>query len=129
MAMKASKRIRTIPLTAIVFFITGIFWIITSLTSDSSIHTIGVGLLSLAAGVLMVKGLSTGYGWSFYTATSLYNLVLFAYMAYASSLLMDAGLVAQALVSFACYIVAAVLYLIIVLRAFFKPTYLTAKPE
>ena len=129
MAMKASKRIRTVPLTAIVFFITGIFWIIASLTSDSSIHTIGVGLLSLAAGVLMVKGLITGYGWSFYTATSLYNLVLFAYMAYASSLLMDAGLVAQALVSFACYIVAAVLYLIIVLRAFFKPTYLTAKPE
>ncbi len=124
--MKANKKATHISLTAIVFFVTGAFWIIASLTSESSIHTIGVGLLSLAAGVLMVKGLNSGYGWSFYTATSLYNLVLFAYMAYASSLLMDAGLVAQALVSLVSYAVAAAIYLIIVLRAFYKPTYLTA---
>jgi len=127
--MEAKKRIRHIPLTTIVFFITGAFWIVASLTSESSIHTLGVGLLSLVAGVLIVKGLSSGYGWSFYTATSLYNLVLFAYMAYASSLLIGAGLVAQALVSLVGYIVAAVIYLVIVLRAFYKPTHLTAKPE
>ena len=127
--MKGDKKIRPIPLTAIIFFITGVFWIIASLTSESSIHTIGVGLLTLAAGVLMVKGLSSGYGWSFYTATSLYNLVLFAYMAYASSLLMDVGLVAQALISLVGYTIAAGIYLIIVLKAFYKPTYLTAKPK
>jgi len=127
--MKGDKKIRPIPLTAIIFFITGVFWIIASLTSESSIHTIGVGLLTLAAGVLMVKGLSSGYGWSFYTATSLYNLVLFAYMAYASSLLMDVGLVAQALISLVGYTIAAGIYLIIVLKAFYKPTYLTAKSE
>jgi hypothetical protein len=127
--MKADKKIRHIPLTALVFFITGAFWIVASLTSESSIHTIGVGLLSLAAGVLMVKGLSSGYGWSFYTATSLYNLVLFAYMAYASFLLIEVGLLAQALITLVGYVVAAAIYLIIVLRAFHKPTYLTDKLE
>jgi len=127
--MAAKKRIRNIPLTTLIFFITGVFWIVVSLTSESSIHTIGVGLLSLVAGVLIVKGLSSGYGWSFCTATSLYNLVLFAYMAYASSLLIDAGLVAQALLSLLGYAVAAAIYLIIVLRAFYKPTHLAAKPE
>jgi len=127
--MKGDKKIRPIPLTAIVFFVTGAFWIIASLTSESSLHTLGVGTLSIAAGVLIVKGLSSGYGWSFYTATSLYNLVLFAYMAYASSLLMDVGLVAQALLSLVGYTIAAGIYLIIVLRAFYKPTYLTTKPE
>lgn len=125
--MKTDKRIRPIPLTAIVFFITGVFWITASLASESSIHTIGVGLLSLAAGALMAKGFYSGYGWSFYTATSLYNLVLFAYMAYASSLLIGVGLVAQGLVSVVGYVAAAAIYLAIVLRAFYKPTYLTAK--
>jgi len=127
--MKANKRLRPIPLTAIVFFITGVFWIIASLTSESSLHSIGVGLLSLVAGVLTVKGLSSGYGWSFYTATSLYNLVLFAYMAYASSLLIEVGLVTQALLSLVGYVVAAAIYLLIVLRAFYKPTYLPTKSD
>jgi di/tricarboxylate transporter len=127
--MEAKKRTRQTPLTVIIFFITGAFWIIASLTSESSIHTLGVGLLSLAAGALMLKGLSSGYCWSFYTATSLYNLVLFAYMAYASSYLSNAGLVTQALVSLVGYAVAAMIYLFIVLRAFYKPTYLTSKAE
>jgi hypothetical protein len=127
--MEAKKRGRQTPLTAIIFFITGAFWVITSLTSESSIHTLGVGLLSLAAGALVVKGLRSGYGWSFYTATSLYNLVLFAYMAYASSYLSNAGLVTQALVSLVGYAVAAAIYLFIVLRAFYKPTYPTTEPE
>jgi len=127
--MEAKNRTRQTPLTAIIFFITGAFWIIASLTSESSIHTLGVGLLSLKAGALMLKGLSSGYCWSFYTATSLYNLVLFAYMAYASSYLSNAGLVTQALVSLVGYAVAAMIYLFIVLRAFYKPTYLTSKAE
>ena len=126
--MKA-KRIRSLPLTAIIFLVTGIFWIIASLSSESSIHTIGVGLISLVAGVLMTKGFYSRYGWSFYTATSLYNFVLFAYMAYASSLLIEVGLLAQGLVSLLGYLIAAAIYLFILLRAFHKPMYLESKPE
>jgi hypothetical protein len=127
--MKANKRFRSLPLTAIVFLVTGIFWIIASLSSESSIHTVGVGLISLAAGALMTKGFYSRYGWSFYTATSLYNFVLFAYMAYASSLLIEVGILAQGLVSLLGYLIAAIIYLIILLRAFYKPIYLGSKSD
>jgi hypothetical protein len=127
--MKANKRFRSLPLTAIVFLVTGIFWIIASLSSESSIHTVGVGLISLAAGALMTKGFYSRYGWSFYTATSLYNFVLFAYMAYASSLLIEVGILAQGLVSLLGYLIAAIIYLIILLRAFYKPIYLESKSD
>jgi hypothetical protein len=127
--MKANKRFRSLPLTAIVFLVTGIFWIIASLSSESSIHTVGAGLISLAAGALMTKGFYSRYRWSFYTATSLYNFVLFAYMAYASSLLIEVGILAQGLVSLLGYLIAAIIYLIILLRAFYKPIYLESKSD
>ncbi len=118
--MKALGRIRSLPLTAIVFIITGLFWIISSILSESSLHTLGVGLISLAAGVLILKGLASGYGWSFYTAASLYNLILFAYMAYASSILIQIGLVSLGVASIVGYLLAAATYLIITFKAFYR---------
>ncbi|MEM3074211.1 MAG: hypothetical protein QXK20_05675, partial [Nitrososphaerales archaeon] len=96
--MKTS-RLRSLPLTSIILIITGLFWILSSLSSESSLHTLGVVLISIAAVGLMLKGFVSGYSWSFYTAASLYNLILFAYMAYASSILIQIGLVSIGIVS------------------------------
>ncbi|MEM1993947.1 MAG: hypothetical protein QXW32_00495 [Nitrososphaerales archaeon] len=126
--MKTS-RLRSLPLTAIILIITGLFWILSSLSSESSLHTLGVGLISLAAGGLMLKGFVSGYSWSFYTAASLYNLILFAYMAYASSILIQIGLVSIGVVSTVGYLLAAAIYLIITLKAFYRPSYSVAKSD
>lgn len=126
--MKTS-RLRSLPLTAIILIITGLFWILSSLSSESSLHTLGVGLISLAAGGLMLKGFVSGYSWSFYTAASLYNLILFAYMAYASSILIQIGLVSIGIVSTVGYLLAAAIYLIITLKAFYRPSYSVAKSD
>ncbi|MEM3387560.1 MAG: hypothetical protein QXN08_07850 [Nitrososphaerales archaeon] len=126
--MKTS-RLRSLPLTAIILIITGLFWILSSLSSESSLHTLGVGLISVAAGGLMLKGFVSGYSWSFYTAASLYNLILFAYMAYASSILIQIGLVSIGVVSTVGYLLAAAIYLIITLKAFYRPSYSVAKSD
>lgn len=77
----------------------------------------------------MLKGFVSGYSWSFYTAASLYNLILFAYMAYASSILIQIGLVSIGVVSTVGYLLAAAIYLIITLKAFYRPSYSVAKSD
>jgi len=111
-------------LFGLIFFLTGVFWVFTTTAVESSLYTVGVGVISIASGLLLVVSKTLGYVWSLFLAASLYNLAMFAYLVYASSVLIASGSIYQGWVSAVSYLLVAALYLFMLLSAVIKPSYL-----
>ncbi len=108
----------------LILFLTGVFWVSTTTTVESSTYTIGVGVISIVSGLLLVGSKTLGYVWSIFLAASLYNLAMFAYLVYTSSMLISSGSIYQGWVSATSYLLVTVLYLVILLSSVIKPSYL-----
>jgi hypothetical protein len=116
-------------LISLLFLITGVFWVTTAMSSESSPYTIGVGILSLISGIVIFMNKVTGLGWSICLATAFYNLVIFAYLIYASTILVASGLTLQGWISTIGYLLATVIYLLMIMTTLSKPSYLSSNPE
>lgn len=108
-------KIQPKPLATITFAVLGIFWLVSGVAGEGSALLVIPGIASLVTAWMLRTGFQKRHARTMLVSSAVYNSILAVYHAYASTLLLQSGLLVFGAIALIAYSVATIVSAFILL--------------